>query len=82
MPREGRDSAESIRLFDDADLAWRQAGPSPRAVRAFGVRDATMQRLPGGAGFNWTDGVLVPEPVVDAVLARFSPGVQAAGAPR
>jgi uncharacterized protein (TIGR02569 family) len=54
---------DAIELYDDAELAWRRRGPTPRAVAAFGVREATLRRLPGGAGYNWTDGRLVLKPV-------------------
>lgn len=56
-------SSDHIELYDDAELAWRRRGPTPRAIRAFGVREAELRRLPGGAGYNWTDGRLVLKPV-------------------
>jgi hypothetical protein len=56
-------SSDAVELYDDAELAWRRRGPTPRAVRAFGVRDASLRRLAGGAGYNWTDGRLVLKPV-------------------
>lgn len=47
-----------IRLLEDADWEWRRRGPTHRALRAFGVRDDALRRLPGGAGHTWTDGRL------------------------
>jgi hypothetical protein len=55
--------SEDIRLFDDAQFQWRRSGPTPRAVRAFEVREEALRSLPGGAGYNWTDGRLVLKPV-------------------
>jgi uncharacterized protein (TIGR02569 family) len=55
--------SEDIRLFDDAQFQWRRSGPTPRAVRAFAVREEALRPLPGGAGYNWTDGRLVLKPV-------------------
>jgi len=55
--------SDAIRLFDDRDFAWRRAGPTPRAVRAFGVRADDLGGLPGGAGCTWTDGRVVLKPV-------------------
>lgn len=56
-------SPDSIRLYDDADLARRRQGPTAAAVAAFGVDVRELRRLPGGAGYNWTDGRLVLKPV-------------------
>lgn len=55
--------SEDIHLFDDAAFQWRRAGPTPEAIRAFAVREDSLRPLPGGAGFNWTDGRLVLKPV-------------------
>lgn len=52
-----------FRLLDDADWEWRRRGPGPMAIRAFGVREDTLRRLPGGMGHAWTDGRLVLKPV-------------------
>lgn len=54
---------DNIHLYDDAELAWRRQGPSPATRRAFGVREEDLRRLPGGAGYNWSDGRLVLKPV-------------------
>ena len=61
--RDTASSAGKVRLLNDADWEWRQRGPTSRAVRAFGVREHTLRRLPGGAGHAWTDGCLVLKPV-------------------
>ena len=55
--------AEAIRLFDDAEFHWRRSVPTPRTIRAFGVREDALRPFPGGAGYNWTDGRLVLKPV-------------------
>lgn len=57
------DIQERIRLFTAADGEWRHRGPTPEAVRAFGVREADLRRLQGGQGHAWTDGRLVLKPV-------------------
>lgn len=51
------------RLLDQSDWDWRRRGPTPQSVRAFGVREQALRRLPGGAGHTWTDGRLVLKPV-------------------
>lgn len=51
------------RLLEESDWEWRRRGPTSGAVRAFGVRERTLRRLPGGAGHVWTDGRLVLKPV-------------------
>ncbi|MBA3232832.1 MAG: TIGR02569 family protein [Propionibacteriales bacterium] len=61
--RNAASSAGTVRLLDAEDGEWRQHGPTPRAVRGFGVRDEALRRLPGGAGHAWTDGRLVLKPV-------------------
>ncbi len=50
-------------LMTSDDAAWRRRGPTPAAVRAFGVDDQTLHRLEGGQGLAWTDGRLVLKPV-------------------
>lgn len=50
-------------MFDDADFHWRRSGPTPRTIRAFGIREDALRPFPGGAGYNWTDGRLVLKPV-------------------
>lgn len=65
-PRENsnvRDVQERIRLFTAVDGEWRHRGPTPEAVRAFGVPEAELRRLQGGQGHAWTDGRLVLKPV-------------------
>ena len=57
------DATSATRLLPLADFEWRRRGPTPRAIRAFGVREDALQRLPGGAGHAWTDGRLVLKPV-------------------
>ena len=52
-----------VRLLGESDLEWRRRGPTPKALRAFGVRDRDVRRLPGGAGYVWTDGRVVVKPV-------------------
>jgi uncharacterized protein (TIGR02569 family) len=42
---------------------WRQRGPTPRAVQAFGVQKQALERLPGGQGICWTDGRIVLKPM-------------------
>ncbi len=61
--REGARSATRVRLLTDSDWQWRGRGPTPLAIRAFGVREHALCRLPGGAGHAWTDGHLVLKPV-------------------
>lgn len=61
--RDTTSSAGRVRLLNDSDWEWRRRGPTSRAVRAFGVREHTLRRLPGGAGHVWTDGRLVLKPV-------------------
>lgn len=51
------------RLLGESDWAWRRRGPTTKAVRAFGLRERDVRRLPGGAGFVWTDGRVVVKPV-------------------
>jgi hypothetical protein len=51
-----------LRLLHEADWAWRQNGPTRRAVRAFGVRAEELRRMPTGA-HTWTDGHLFLKPV-------------------
>ena len=59
----GETTPGGVRLLGDLDRAWREAGPTPAAVRALGVRVEDLHRLPGGAGHAWTDGRLVVKPV-------------------
>ncbi|KAA1424074.1 TIGR02569 family protein [Nocardioides antri] len=56
-------SPDDVHLYDDAELDWRRRGPACRTRRAFGVDEDALRRLPGGMGFNWTDGRLVLKPV-------------------
>lgn len=56
-------TAEAVRLYDAADMAWRRGGPGPDALRALGVRERSLAPLAGGAGYCWTDGRLVLKPV-------------------
>lgn len=58
----GRRSPGPLRLLDEADWAWRRSGPTPRAVRAFGVRAGELRRMPAGE-HTWTDGRLFLKPV-------------------
>lgn len=53
----------SVRLLTEIDREWRWRGPTARALQSFGARESSMRRLPGGAGFVWTDGRLVLKPV-------------------
>jgi uncharacterized protein (TIGR02569 family) len=65
-PKQGSDPAKSpagVRLLTATEGEWRQRGPTPGAVRAFGVRQEALRRLPGGQGHAWTDGRLVLKPV-------------------
>ncbi|MDQ3629251.1 MAG: aminoglycoside phosphotransferase family protein [Actinomycetota bacterium] len=65
-PQQSHDAplpTERVRLFDADQWAWRQRGPTPRAMRAFGVYQEALRRLPGGQGHAWTDGRLVLKPV-------------------
>ncbi len=59
----GQQDPDDVHLYDDADLAWRHRGPTPRAIHELGVRADSLDRLPGGAGYNWTDGRVVLKPV-------------------
>lgn len=52
-----------VALHGPADHAWRRAGPSPEAVRRFGVDGDSLALLPGGQGQAWSDGRLVLKPV-------------------
>ena len=56
-------TASGVHLLGESDWEWRRRGPSPGAVRAFGVREGDLRRLPGGAGYVWTDGRVVLKPV-------------------
>jgi uncharacterized protein (TIGR02569 family) len=58
-----RTSSSGVRLLGAADGEWRRRGPTPRAMRAFGLRERAVRRLPGGAGYVWTDGRVVVKPV-------------------
>jgi hypothetical protein len=51
-----------LRLLHEADWAWRQRGPTRRAVRAFGVRADELRRMPAGE-HTWTDGRMFLKPV-------------------
>ena len=73
------DIEERIRLFTAADREWRHDGPTPEAVRAFGVREADLRRLQGGQGQAWTDGRLVLKPVGCAPGGRADRGRRAQG---
>jgi hypothetical protein len=44
----GRRSPRPVRLLHEADWAWRQRGPTRRAVRAFGARAGELRRMPAG----------------------------------
>ena len=63
MKQADPDAAGPARLLPLADFEWRRRGPTPRAIRAFGVRENALRRLPGGSGHAWTDGRLVLKPV-------------------
>jgi uncharacterized protein (TIGR02569 family) len=64
QPCGGRqDAVPQTGLPSDADRQWRQRGPTPGALRAFGVREDALRRLAGGQGHAWTDGRLVLKPV-------------------
>ena len=54
---------DPVELHGPADGQWRRRGPTSGAVRAFGVREESLRRLPGGQGQAWTDGRLVLKPV-------------------
>jgi len=56
-------ASDSVRLYDDVDLAWRREGPPVEVRQAFGIDERVLRRLPGGMGFNWTDGRVVLKPV-------------------
>jgi hypothetical protein len=58
----GRRSPRSLRLLNETDWAWRERGPTPRAVRALGVRADELRRAPAGV-HAWTDGRLFLKPV-------------------
>jgi hypothetical protein len=58
----GRRSPRPLRLLDEADWAWRNSGPTRRAVRAFGVRAGDLRPMPRGT-HTWTDGRLFLKPV-------------------
>ena len=60
--RSDRLSSAPLRLYQEADWAWRQRGPTPMAVRAFGVRADDLRPVPTGA-HAWTDGRLFLKPV-------------------
>jgi hypothetical protein len=45
------------------DDAWRQWGPTSRALRAFGVRDGSLRPLAGGQGNVWADDRVVVKPL-------------------
>lgn len=60
--RSGR-SPSPCRLLQGPDWDWRRRGPTEHVVRAFGARASDLRRLPGGAGYTWTDGRLVLKPV-------------------
>lgn len=55
--------SSGVRLLGASDWEWRRRGPTPEAVRAFGLNDRDARRLPGGAGYVWTDGRVVVKPV-------------------
>jgi hypothetical protein len=57
-----RRSPRPVRLLGEADWAWRQRGPTRRAVRAFGARAGELRRMPAGE-HTWTDGRLFLKPV-------------------
>jgi uncharacterized protein (TIGR02569 family) len=57
------EAAGGLRLLDEQDWEWRRRGPTSAAMRAFGVHESALRRLPGGAGHVWTDGRLVLKPV-------------------
>jgi hypothetical protein len=59
---EGGRSPRPLRLLDEADRAWRNSGPTRRAVRAFGVRADDLRPMPRGT-HTWTDGRLFLKPV-------------------
>jgi hypothetical protein len=58
----GRRSPRPLRLWQEADRAWRQRGPTRRAVRVLGVRADELRPMPGGS-HTWTDGRLFLKPV-------------------
>jgi hypothetical protein len=57
-----RPSAVGLRVYQEPDHAWRERGPTPRAVRAFGVRAGDLRPAPAGT-HTWTDGRLFLKPV-------------------
>lgn len=52
-----------MRLIGADDWAWRDRGPTQRAIAQFGIKSCDLRRLAGGAGRTWTDGRLVIKPV-------------------
>jgi hypothetical protein len=56
-PHLGED--ERLWLLTAEEGERRRRGPTPRAVRAFGVQADRLRRFPGGQGDVWTDGRLV-----------------------
>ncbi len=57
-----RPSPTGLRVYQEPDRAWRERGPTPRAVRAFGVRAGELRPAPAGT-HTWTDGRLFLKPV-------------------
>jgi uncharacterized protein (TIGR02569 family) len=70
-------SPDSVRLYDDADLAWRREGPPIEVRRAYGVDESSLRRLPGGMGFSWTDGRVVLKPVGNVAEHNWVCGIYA-----
>lgn len=70
-------SSDSVRLYDDDELAWRRDGPPIEVRRAFGIDEESLRRLPGGMGFNWTDGRVVLKPVGNAQEHNWVCGIYA-----
>jgi hypothetical protein len=56
-------SSEYVQLIGPDDWAWRDRGPTQRAITQFGMNTADLRRLAGGAGMTWTDGRVVVKPV-------------------
>jgi hypothetical protein len=50
-------------LMTASEREWRAHGPTALAIRAFGARESSLSRLPGGQGQAWSDGRLVLKPV-------------------
>jgi uncharacterized protein (TIGR02569 family) len=48
-----------VKLRTPSGSTRRHNGPTARAVRAFGVHEQSLRRLPGGQGECWSDGRLV-----------------------